>query len=232
MDRDLDPAFTQAIGEAPWKLFTKDWKNVLSAQQTMHARQGGPIAFAMDKLQKVFGDRLNLRSIESRLVLPYRVLGEVVQPGCMPSPNTLKSLLYRLQEVAWRKDLLDLDRRARTCILTAAQEAMRLQPVFESSTFFEGDVLTVRGLGMVNVGLVADDWRVRARYVKALARVMELWSPRLWLDVAATARQDRMSYKVFEWLEQQVAIFYCRMLQHELGRRAIAPPRRSNYDPR
>ena len=102
-----------------------------------------------------------------------------------------------------------------------------MRRVFDRRTFWYGDILSVRGDGRINMGLVADKWEERIRYVLALVDIMESWCPPIWPEVVTVARMQPMRPSHAVWIENQVAMYYARMLRYELKRIVIPPPCRS-----
>ncbi|KAL1741673.1 hypothetical protein HDZ31DRAFT_44912 [Schizophyllum fasciatum] len=210
-----------------YKLYTNEWKSILWVENTRRARPDGPVASGLRAVQGIFGGKLDIDVLAERLQAPYYIFGEEVQPGAVPSAKTLSTMLWHLQETLFRKDVMDLDERVRTVVVTKAEEAERLRPIFDSRTYWDGDILSVRGDGHRNTGLVAQNWQERMRYVRALVDVMESWSPSLWPQVVHVARLQPMLPSQAVWVENYVALFYMCMLRYELKRKVVPPPRRA-----
>ncbi|KAL1657829.1 hypothetical protein GGF50DRAFT_68406 [Schizophyllum commune] len=226
-DDDLDIEKFVRGAPKPYKLEPQDWRLVLWVENTHQAAETGPVAAALRKVQGIFGGKLNVGIVVEHLKAAYYIFGEEVQPGSLPRADTLKTLLWFLQETIFRKDLTDLDRRLRCIILTKAQEAERLRSIFDARTFWDGDVLSVRGNGQRNSGLVADRWEERMRYTRALVDLMASWTPPIWPEVVKVAHAEQIFPSQAVWIENQVAMFYTRVLWYEFKRQVVAPPIRS-----
>ncbi|KAL1738472.1 hypothetical protein HDZ31DRAFT_69959 [Schizophyllum fasciatum] len=181
----------------------------------------------MDQVRKLLRQATDFERIRSNLTRRYSIFGEAwVDPGQLPPTPLIKDILWRLNELVFRKDLIDLDRRARACVLTPAEEHLRLQNPFDPSTF-GADILAVHGRGRENKGLVADDWRERYKYVVGLAHLMRDWHDALPSKVVRVLEQGTMSEARFKWLEGKVAEHYALQLWRHFHRRVIGPARRS-----
>ncbi|TRM61198.1 hypothetical protein BD626DRAFT_406111, partial [Schizophyllum amplum] len=207
-------------------LSTQDWKDILNAHVNLRS-QGGNVQRTMEHLRGLFGSDVDFAALEVRLQQPYTVCGELTLPGRLPSSWAMKGALWRLQELGFRKDLLDLDRRVRTIVITPAEEVWRFRNLFHPSTFDSVDVLAVRGYGLEHTGLVDRRWYERFDYVAALSYIMLDWDPPLPTKLRFWQTQGDITQKEAWWLETNIIRFYVRVMWHQFKRRAIPPPRRS-----
>ncbi|KAI5888422.1 uncharacterized protein SCHCODRAFT_02671029 [Schizophyllum commune H4-8] len=229
-DDDLDSTRRAANAPMPWKLSNSDWRLVLFAEHTMNANPTGPTKNALEAIEGIFGGKVNLELLVHKMQLPYVIHGEEVSHGQMPGPATLKTILWRLQEVLFRKDWIDLNQRMSVTIMNRAEQEERLQQIFDPATVIAGDLLTVRGNGEQQLGLVASEWRVRARYVRAMVKIMAGWSPPIWDCVIRVAQLNHLTRSQAVWLEEQASMFYTRCLWGELYRELVPPPIRSSAE--
>ncbi|KAL1754392.1 hypothetical protein FB107DRAFT_275841 [Schizophyllum commune] len=205
-------------------LKASDWKQLLFARVTMRGQ--GAVAGTMGIIRDLLGEGFDWDAFVKDQLQPYTIRGVVVQPGVLPPPDVMKDELLYVQELGFRQDVLDLERRVRPYALTPAEELHRLRHMFDKRTWDGVDIFNLRDLGEGR-GLAAANWLERSRYVQAFARVMMHWIPRLPASLDHLARAERMTYGQFYWFEEEVVAFYVRLLWHELHRTAIAPPRRS-----
>ncbi|KAL1743159.1 hypothetical protein HDZ31DRAFT_41611 [Schizophyllum fasciatum] len=202
------------------------WKDILNAHSSFHSK-GNLRGALMDQVRKLLRQTTDFERIRSGLTRRYSVFeGGWVEPGQLPPGPAIKDVLWRLNELVFRKDLIDLDRRARLSVLTPAEEHLRLQNPFDPSTF-GADILAVHGRGHENKGLVADDWKERYKYVVGLAHLMRDWHDGLPVKVVRVLEQGAMSQARFEWLEGKVAEHYALQLWRLFHRKVIGPARRS-----
>ncbi|KAL1711459.1 hypothetical protein EV715DRAFT_268548 [Schizophyllum commune] len=229
-DDDLDSGRRAANAPMPWKLSNSDWRLVLFAEHIMNADPAGPTKNALEAIEGIFGGKLNMELLVRKMQLPFVIHGEEVSHGQMPGPATLKTILWRLQEVLFRKDWIDLNQRMSVAIMNRAEQEERLRQIFDPATVIAGDLLTVRGNGEQRLGLVATEWRVRARYVRAMVKIMAGWSLPIWDSVVRVAQLTHLTRSQAVWLEEQAAMFYTRCLWGELHRELVPPPIRSSAE--
>ncbi|KAL1741226.1 hypothetical protein HDZ31DRAFT_27544, partial [Schizophyllum fasciatum] len=202
------------------------WKDILNAHTSFHSR-GNLRGALMDQVRKLLRQTTDFESVRSNLTRRYSIFGEGwIDPGQLPPAPAIKDVLWRLNELVFRKDLVDLDRRARLSVLTPAEEHLRLQNPFDPSTF-GADILSVHGRGWENKGLAADDWKERYKYVVGLAHLMRDWHDGLPDQVIRMLEQGTMSEARFEWLEGKVAEHYALQLWRLFHRKVVGPARRS-----
>ncbi|KAL1737779.1 hypothetical protein HDZ31DRAFT_70794 [Schizophyllum fasciatum] len=179
----------------------------------------------MSAIEEIVGPAYRSSLVDS-LNSPYTICGVVQQPGVVPPPDILREELMRLQELVFRQDLLELDRRVRVIFVTPAGEAYRFRRVFDKRAWDGIDILNLGDLGLGR-GLASVDWLQRTRYVQGLAQLMMDWHPPLPRRLHGPAFTNEMSASYFCWFERQVAAFYVRVLWHQLHRVAVGPPRRA-----
>ncbi|KAL1750118.1 hypothetical protein FB107DRAFT_279942 [Schizophyllum commune] len=220
-------ARTPAVQEEPCLAVSAQvWKDVLNAHTTFRAQGANRQAAIMGPMRDIFGQTFNFSAILGKFSQPYLALGEVIQPGRLPCPRTMKGLLWRLHELVFRKDLMDVERRLRVLLLTPAEEHQRVRHVFPHETY-GADVLTVVGSGEVDRGLVAEGWVERYPYVLALGALMLDWAEPLPERVREALQEPKMSERQFLWLEGKIVEHYVAMLFAYFQCKALGPARRS-----
>ncbi|KAI5824353.1 hypothetical protein K523DRAFT_356901 [Schizophyllum commune Tattone D] len=202
------------------------WKDVLNAHTTFRAVGENRQAFLMAKVREIFGATINFDKVLATLSQPYIALGEVCTSIRPPSREIARGILWRLQELIFRKDLIDLDRRLRLIFITRVEEHQRLRMVFARETY-GADILSIYGEGERDQGLVAQDWMERYPYVVALADIMLDWDEPLPRRVRDVLRTPQLSQREFEWMEKKVIQHYAAMLFAHLHRKVVGPARRS-----
>ncbi|TRM56373.1 hypothetical protein BD626DRAFT_575771 [Schizophyllum amplum] len=201
------------------------WRNLLGAHFTLGAKQGSKVAATMDALKAMYGQDLDLNTVQARLHEPYQVGGELVQPGRLPSEDVMRSLLWTMDELVFRQDLTDLDRRLRRERLSPTEEHVRLGAAFYANSHVEGDLLLLRGAPSRNEGLVADDPQERVEYLVGLGEMMLTWRSYQPSDaVRAALGRLRLTDREVDWLEQELANNYALALWRILGRYPAGPP--------
>ncbi|KAI4293589.1 hypothetical protein K525DRAFT_245030, partial [Schizophyllum commune Loenen D] len=235
-DADTFAMHGQGMGERSWGstaphaerrnpcgLSSGDWRQLLFARVTGRS-QNSFVGFQMTEIRKVLGDDFKWTAFVDDLFKPYTLRGQLLQPGILPSPRILRIELMYMQELVFRQDFVEVDRRVRVVFVTAFEETERLRHVFDKRTWNGIDILCLRDLG-TGRGLAAWDWVERSRYVQALAQLMKTWHPSLPQRLHAAADAHRIAAEDYLWFEGQVIAFYVRVLWHALHRTAIAPPR-------
>ncbi|KAL1698569.1 hypothetical protein EV121DRAFT_217956 [Schizophyllum commune] len=204
----------------------QEWKDVLNAHKTFRAVGENRQGFLMARVREIFGPTINFDKVLATLNQPYIALGVVCTSAHPPPREVARGILWRLQELIFRKDLMDLDRRLRLIFITRVEEHQRLRMVFARETY-GADILSIYGEGERDRGLVAQDWVERYPHVVALADLMLDWDeplPRRVRDVLCT---PRLSQRNFEWLEKKVIQHYAAMLFAHFHRKVVGPARRS-----
>ncbi|KAL1740635.1 hypothetical protein HDZ31DRAFT_47105 [Schizophyllum fasciatum] len=203
----------------------QEWKDVLNAHTTFRAVGENRQAFLMGKVRRIFGATINFDKVLATLVQPYIAHGEVCTSARPPSREIARGILWRLQELIFRKDLMDLDRRLRLIFITRVEEHQRLRMVFARETY-GADILSIYGKGERDQGLVAQDWMERYPYVVAFADLMLDWDEPLPRRVRDVLQTPRLSQHEFEWMEKKVIQHYAAMLYAHFHRKVVGPARR------
>ena len=180
----------------------------------------------MARVREIFGAAINFDKVLATLNQPYIALGEVCTSTRPPSRDIARGILWRLQELIFRKDLMDLDRRLCLIFITRLEEHQRLRMVFARETY-GADILSIYGEGERDQGLVAQDWVERYPYVVALADLMLDWDEPLPRRVRDVLHTPRLSQREFEWMEKKVIQHYAAMLFAHFHRKVVGPARRS-----
>ncbi|KAL1658548.1 hypothetical protein GGF50DRAFT_120761 [Schizophyllum commune] len=203
-------------------LNTADWRQLLFTRVTSRS-QSRYIVRQMTTIRDLLGDDFNWDAFTKNLSEPYVLRGYVVQPGDLPPPHVMKAEMWYLQELLFRQDLLELDRRLRVILISKLEELERFRRVFDKRTWCGADILNLCEVE-AGRGLMAESWRERVRYVQAFARLMLDWEVALPRRLRWEVDADRMTEAHFVWFERQVIAFYCGVLWLTLKRKAVAPP--------
>ncbi|KAL1711841.1 hypothetical protein EV715DRAFT_297649 [Schizophyllum commune] len=203
-------------------LNTADWRQLLFTRVTARS-QSRYIIRQMTTIRDLLGDDFNWDAFIKNLSEPYVLRGYVVQPGDLPPPHVMRAEMWYLQELLFRQDLLELDRRLRVILISKLEELERFRRVFDKRTWCGADILNLCEVEKGR-GLMAESWRERVRYVQAFARLMLDWEVALPRRLRWEVDADRMTEAHFVWFERQVISFYCGVLWLTLKRKAVAPP--------
>ncbi|KAL1751275.1 hypothetical protein FB107DRAFT_251589 [Schizophyllum commune] len=203
-------------------LNTADWRQLLFTRVTSRS-QSRYIVHQMTTIRDLLGDDFNWNAFIKNLSEPYVLRGHVVQPGNLPPPHVMRAEMWYLQELLFRQDLLELDRRLRVILISKLEELERFRYVFDKRTWCGADILNLCEVEKGR-GLMAESWRERVRYVQAFARLMLDWEVTLPRCLRWEVDADRMTEAHFVWFERQVISFYCGVLWLTLKRKAVAPP--------
>ncbi|KAI5821820.1 hypothetical protein K523DRAFT_381474 [Schizophyllum commune Tattone D] len=203
-------------------LSAADWRQLLFTRVTGRS-QSKYIVRQMTTIRDLLGDDFNWDAFIKNLSEPYVLRGYVVQPGALPLPHVMKAEMWYLQELIFRQDVLELDRRLRAILISKLEELERFRHVFDKRTWCGADILNLCEVE-TGRGLSAQSWRDRVRYVQAFARLMLDWRVPLPQRLRWEVETDRMTEARFVWFERQVVAFYCRILWLTLKRKAVPPP--------
>ncbi|KAL1711446.1 hypothetical protein EV715DRAFT_268558, partial [Schizophyllum commune] len=203
-------------------LNTADWRQLLFTRVTSRS-QSRYIVHQMTTIRDLLGDDFNWAAFIKNLSEPYVLRGYVVQPGHLPPPHVMKAEMWYLQELIFRQDLLELDRRLRAMLISKLEELERLRRVFDKRTWCGANILNLCEVEKGR-GLLALSWRERVRYVQVFARLMLDWKVALPQRLRRDVEADHMTESHFVWFERQVIAFYCRALWLTLRRKAVPPP--------
>ncbi|KAL1740302.1 hypothetical protein HDZ31DRAFT_76978 [Schizophyllum fasciatum] len=177
----------------------------------------------MTTIRDLLGDDFNWDAFIKNLSEPYVLRGYVVQPGVLPPAHVMKAEMWYLQELIFRQDVLELDRRLRVISVSKLEELERFRHVFDKRTWCGADILNLCEVE-TGRGLLALSWHERVRYLQAFARLMLDWKVALPQRLRREVDADYMTESTFVWFERQVIAFYCRALWLTLKRKAVPPP--------
>ncbi|KAL1671943.1 hypothetical protein EV122DRAFT_284440 [Schizophyllum commune] len=200
-----------------YQLLRVKWSRLLDLAKPSRLRQ-------YRDLVDLYGDGVDLAIVRRVMQEPYVIEGQQFLANEGPSYSTLLDVLWRVEEIRFRADLLALDRLLRGVELTSAEEETRLGRMFDPRSYRVGNLLDVRHVCQCNVGLVADDWRVRLHYLVAFANIMHDWSMPMPASLV-----DRLSWSrdSVARLEHDLAFFFTQSLWEALGRVPSFPPCRA-----
>ncbi|TRM60908.1 hypothetical protein BD626DRAFT_538448 [Schizophyllum amplum] len=215
----------------PVRLVGQQWRDLLSLHKLVDAAQPDVTPPCLEALRDMYDAVIDFAQVVSRLQQPYTILGDTRRAQSMPSSATIRTLLWELEELVFRKDLLDLDRRLRRSRLTSAGEMARLEAVFHRD-MIEGDLMGV-SLGVQGShGLVADDWNERKHHLKALVDVMVGWTRTgplpsgLVREMSTLVDLPHVPAERAHAAELAIAKHYFAQLYVYLDRHPAGPPRR------
>jgi hypothetical protein len=158
---------------------------------------------------------------------PITWQGKKYIPGVLPADHIIREILWELYQLNFYYELLSLDRRACTNLITSDNLQLIDRQALISECF-PADPLKSTSLPTRNCGLAGPDIEERLPFVLALVRVMQSWKgdkpPVFQLASAVKSFREISTSRATE-LEEAATKYYCQQIYNYFGRAALVPHR-------
>lgn len=203
------------------------WRDFLAMGRSSPTSSTTASAQRRDRIREIMGpqlmDKAGLSNApEAQAVADVYWRGMKLSLTSLPGTSVVREIVWELFELNFRLELFGLDCRVSIEELDVSTRLQRLQLCFSDCV----DLLCIT-IPDVNVGLVANDWRIRLPFVVNLVKVMSSWrgTPLPPIFNEHHRQLEMFSEGMAIELEQQATIFYTQIFYDNFGRAAILPHR-------
>ena len=151
--------------------------------------------------------------------------GKKYVPGILPADHIIREILWELYQLNFYYELLSLDRRACTNLITSDSVQLIDRQALISECF-PVDPFKSTSLPTRNCGLAGNDVEERLPFVLALVRVMYSWKgdkPPVFQLAVQSFHEISASHATE--LEEAATTYYCQQFYNFFGRAALVPHR-------